>query len=249
MYKVQPGWNGRTLAGPSLAAIPMWSRSGGRRLDLLGEGERAALAAIATIVRFPKAARPYREGDVADCVYIITAGMVKTYRTAADGRQRIVAFLSANDVIGLAEEGRYVNTAEAIAPVTAYRLPLCALERLLRKEPALDMLVVDKLCHELRNSQWHALMLGRRDALGKVAMFLEALDHDSKAGGNGGAEIYLPMKRSDIAAYLGMSLEAVTRSLGELERSGVVHFRDKRHVRIVDESRFSFVLRERSCRG
>src|SRR5690242_20330848 len=110
MYKVQPSSNGRAPAGPSLAAIPMWSRSGGRRLDLLGEGERAALAAIATIVRYPKSARLYSEGEAADCVYIITAGMVKSYRTAADGRQRIIAFLSANDVIGLAEEGWYVNT-------------------------------------------------------------------------------------------------------------------------------------------
>src|SRR5579875_1770143 len=150
-------------AGPAISAVPFHETADGRAVALLNERERGLLARIAMRVHFRRGATIYREGDPADFVYNIAAGVVKAFRTLTDGRQRIVAFLFAEDLIGLAEEGVYVNQAEAVTAVTAYRIPLRALDNLARTDPTLDYSLLLKLTHELRAAQCHALILARHD--------------------------------------------------------------------------------------
>jgi CRP-like cAMP-binding protein len=220
--------------GPSIAAVALWGASGGRRAQLLTEEERARLSVIASIVRFKKGEQIYREGDRADAVLNIVSGIVKSYRILPDKTERIAAFLFADDLFGLAEEGRYVNAARAVTAVTAYRIPVSALERRLRKDAVLEFHVICKLCQELRETQRHALLLGRKNALARLAMFFQLLEQHRTANGEAAEELYLPMSRSDVAAYLGMSLEAVSRSFRTLARRGVIAFRNKRSVKVTD---------------
>jgi CRP/FNR family transcriptional regulator len=102
----------------------------------------------------------------------------------------------------------------------------------------LDFGVICKLCNELRQTQRHAFLLARRQALAKVAMFLEMLEHLQNARGEGAAEIYMPMNRSDISEYVGMSLEAVSRAFRSLVKRGIIESRNRRHVKIVDRNAF-----------
>ncbi len=228
--------------GPSLAAVALWGSSRGQRAQLLTEYERAQLSVIASIVRFKKGIQIYREGNDAHAVFNIVSGVVKVYRTLPDGTERVIAFLFADDIFGLAHEGKYANSARAVTDVTAYRLPVPALERSLRKDAALEFQIICKLCHELREAQRHAFLLGRRNALARVAMFFQWLEQYQAARGESTSVLHLPMSRSDVASYVGMSLEAVSRSLRTLASRHVISFSDKRHVKIVDRARLETLV-------
>jgi CRP/FNR family transcriptional regulator len=209
----------------------------GRAVALLNERERGLLARIAMRVHFRRGATIYREGDPADFVYNIAAGVVKAFRTLTGGRRRIVAFL-----FGLAVEGVYVNLAEAVTAVTAYRISLPALDNLVRTDPALDYSLLLKLTHELRAAQCHALILARHDAIGRIAMFIAMLQRLQQERGMNGDDIPLPMSRSDIADYVGMPLSTVSRSFRSLIAGNIVRFTDRRRLRIIDRARFEELL-------
>ncbi len=224
------------INGPSIAAVALWGSSKGKRTQLLTDEEKARLSVIASVARFKKGAQIYREGDRADAVFNIAGGVVKAYRALPDRTERISAFLFADDLFGLAEDGKYANSAKAVTAVTAYRLPVSALQSRLRQDADLEFHVICKLCHELRAAQRHAILLGRRNALAKLAMFFQLLEHYQAARGERTSGLYLPMSRSDVADYVGMSLEAVSRSFSTLARRGVIGFSNKRHVKILDRT-------------
>jgi CRP/FNR family transcriptional regulator, anaerobic regulatory protein len=226
--------------GPAIRAVDPWlpgKFSAGKSRQLLSEEERAHLATIASIVRFKKGEAIYSSGKPADAIFNIIGGIVKVYKPAANGGEHITAFLYPQDLFGLSEEGRYTNSATAITPVTAYALPVPALRRRLSRDAALDFHLIAKLCHGLREAQRHALLLAQKHASSKLAMFLQLQEHVQTVNGEP-PEIYLPMDRSDIADYVGMSLAAVSRGFHALAARRVIKIRDRRHVKIVDRKAF-----------
>lgn len=235
--------------GPSIAAIALWGSSGAKRISLLTDEERAELVVISSIARFKKGEKIYRQGDRANAVFNIVSGVVRTCKVPRRGARHITAFLFPDDLFGLAEEGRYVNDAEAMTAVTLYRIPVAGLETKLRREPTLEFHVICKLCHELREAQRHAFILSKRRALAKMALFLQLMDNHQAAIGDDREEVYFPMSRSDVGNYVGMSSEAVTRSLNVLSSRGLIRIRDRRHVRILDHTALEGVAAERGVRG
>lgn len=229
-------------SSPSISAIPFEHSGTGRRAPLLSEAERRRLASIATVVRFERGQVLYEQEDELSCIYNLAHGVVRTCCTSSDGRRTLTAFLFPEDLVGLAENGRYTATAEAVTPVTAYRLPIPALESLLQQNPELELHFLCKVCHELRQAQRHAVLLARHDALGKVALFLHLLLYQQGDPERDRLVLDLPMKRADIADYTGLSVEAVSRSFRALERRGVLRLRGSRVVEIVDRHRFDRLL-------
>jgi CRP-like cAMP-binding protein len=142
------------------------------------------------------------------------------------------AFLFARDLFGLAEKGRYLNTAQSITRVTLYRLPLCELTALLKEDADLQFKFLVKVTHELRESQRRTILVNRRDAVGRLAMFVglmgEQLEEPEPR------VVPLPMARSDIAAFLGLTAESVSRAAAELEERGLVAFESRHSARILD---------------
>lgn len=221
--------------GPAIRAVDPWlpgNSSAGELRQLLTDNERAQLATIAAIVRFKKGEEIYSVGAPADTIFNIISGVVKSY-VPYDG-EHIGAFLYPQDLCGLSEEGRYVNSATAVTPVTAYALPTPALRRALSKDAELEFHVIVKLCHELRQAQRHALLLAQRHALPKLAMFLQLQEHLQTTDNRPMTEIYLPMDRKDVAEYVGLSLAAVSRGFGDMAAQRLIKTRDRRHIRIVD---------------
>jgi CRP-like cAMP-binding protein len=151
-----------------------------------------------------------------------------------------------DDMFGLSEEGKYTNSTKALTPLALYRFPVPALRSRLAKDADLEFHVICKLMHELRETQRHAFLLVRRRALSKVAMFLQLLENLQAARGERTAEIYLPMNRSDIGEYLGMSLEAVSRTFRVLTTRGIIKSRDRRHLKIADRSTFDKIAADMS---
>ena len=112
---------------PSIKAIPFLKGTVDTATELLTERQRDALVRIGTRLRLPPRMVIYRENVPADWVFAVVDGAVKSYRDLPSGRRTIAAFLFARDLFGLAENGKYVATAQAITRVTLYRLPIDAL--------------------------------------------------------------------------------------------------------------------------
>jgi len=225
-----------TAHEPALVAVPFLKTADSGPVELLSAAQREQLVQCAVVREFPARTVVYRAGARADSVFIIGCGVVKSYRDLASGRRRIAVFLFARDLFGLAEAGHYVNTVQTITPVRAYEIRVEALTDLFQREPGIELQFLCKVVHVLRDAQHHAIMVGRRDAAGRLAMLLRMLQKQSHARDR--AAIPLPMTRSDIANYLGLSLEAVSRASRRLERQGIVEFVGRHEARIVDRQRF-----------
>ncbi len=222
-------------SGPSILAVDPWvsgNRSKGRMHQVLSDEERAQLATIASVVRFKKRAEIYRSGQQARALFNIISGVVKVY--SGDHTSHIAAFLFPGDLFGLSEEGIYANTVEAITPVTAYQLPTSALRGRLSKDAILEYHIICKLCQDLRYSQRHAFLVAQRHADSKVATFLQMLEQLHVARGEDTDEIHIPMDRSDIGEYVGLSLAAVSRSFASLASRGIIKSKDRHRLKIVD---------------
>ena len=204
---------------------------------LLTDRQRQQLIAIATRLRLPARMQIYEEESAAKWLFIVTEGAVKTYRDLPSGRRRIANFLFRGDIFGLAEKGKYLNSAQSLTRVTLYRIALTSLTEAFHHDLTLQYPFLCKVTHELRESQRRAIAISRRDAPGRLAMFLVMLRRHLFGNDSQADTIPLVMSRSDIADFLGLSREATSRASTELERRGLVHFQRGRTVKIVDDGR------------
>jgi CRP-like cAMP-binding protein len=226
-----------TPSGPAVRAFDPWVQgnpSTTKMQQLLSDEERTRLAAIASVVRFKKGDELYREGDRSEAIFNIISGVVKAFQRGPNGTEQIMAFLFPEDLFGLAQEGRYANSIKALTPITAYRIPITALRSRLLADAALEFHVIAKLCQELRQAQRHACLLANKRTLLKLALFLQMLEQIQSARGEATNELYLPMDRSDVAKYLGISLPALSRGFRTLITRGIIQSRNRRHMKIID---------------
>jgi CRP/FNR family transcriptional regulator len=226
-----------TDAGPGLRFAPFFGPGSANTAPTLTEHQRQQLREIATRVKVPARAVLYREQTAASWIFINTEGVLKTFRDLRSGRRWVTAFLYPKDVFGLAQNGLYIRTAQAITPATLYRIESGVLIALLRRDAELQYQFLCKVTHELRESQRQTIVVGRRDAVGRLAMFIEHLEH-SCCTRHPARDVELPMSRSDIASYLGLSLESVSRATSKLEKRGIVTFPNRHLARIVDRVQF-----------
>ena len=224
---------------PSLRAVPFLKAQAVGETGLLTDRQREELARIAVRVRLPARMVIYRDDTPADAVFAVEQGVVKSYRELPSGKRVVGAFLFARDLFGLAENGRYMNAAQAVTRVTLFRLPISELTVLLRHDADMQFQFLVKVTHELRESQRRAILVNRRDAAGRVAMFVALMAERVATSGPYGRVVPLPMTRSDIAAFLGLSLESVIRAAAELERQELVRFEGRHSARIQDEAGFA----------
>ena len=229
--------------GPLLRAIPfitdaLKGTEAMGKTRLLTDRQRQDLASIATRLVLPRRTIVYRQQTPAGFVYICAEGAVKSFRDLPSGRRRILAFMFRGDLFGLSENGRYVNTTQTTVPTTCYRLPLTPLVAMLLNDPKLEFAFLCKVTHELRESQHRAIIVGRRSAKARIAMLLAMLEECPLTPETPGT-IPIPMSRVDMADYLGLTAESISRATRELEKAGIVAF-DKLHsARILDRRQFA----------
>jgi CRP-like cAMP-binding protein len=228
---------------PSFRAVPFLKSAADAEQIRLTDRQRAELARIGMRQRLPARMVIYREHAAADSVFAITEGAVKCFRELPSGKRVVSAFLFARDLFGLAENGRYLNCAQTITGATLYRLPVSDLTVLLKHDSELQFQFLAKVTHELRESQRRAILIGRRDAAGRLAMFLALMRGHLESAARRESSIPLPMTRSDIADFLGLSLETVSRAAAELERRGLVRFKTRHLALVLDEARLAKLVR------
>ncbi len=196
-----------------------------RELVLCGaleEAELAALSAIKSILDIERNAPLFREGDPADHVYNVTAGVIRVYKLLPDGRRQITGFLFPGDFLGIAVNEAHAYSAEAVTSAAVCRFRRGELEALLGRFPKLEQRLLSIASHELAAAQEQMMLLGRKTARERVASFLVMLSDRAAARGLPDNPVPLPMLRTDMSDYLGLTLETVSRTLGRLKRDGLV---------------------------
>lgn len=219
---------------PMLLASPLFEAGLERRP--LTPRERHQLASVATRLQLPRGYIIYRKGDPANSVFINGGGVVVAFSELKSGSRRVAGFRFKADIFGLAKHGQYVNTTRAVTPVTVFRIPAATLTDILLNDAGLQFQFLCKLVDELRQAQRKAIIVARRDAAGRMAMFLDLLRQlgESKEAPN---RIALPMTRSDIGSFLNLTIESVSRACRQLADQGIVEF-DRQGARIVNRRRF-----------
>jgi CRP/FNR family nitrogen fixation transcriptional regulator len=160
----------------------------------------------------------FADGDASDDWYRVVAGTVRTCRLLADGRRHIAGFHYAGDFFGIEGLPLRAMTAEAVGEVVVMRYPRKAIERLAETDPGVARRLRQMAFAGLAEAQERMLLLGRKTAPERVASFLLGLaDRTARE-----RRIELPMSRYDIADYLGLTIETVSRTLSALKRVGAI---------------------------
>jgi CRP/FNR family transcriptional regulator len=199
----------------------------------LDRRELQRLRAITTTYVVPADGNLFREGDPAEHLFNVVAGSVRLVKLLADGRQQITGFLYPGDFIGVAFNDTYAYSAEAIEPLRLCRFDRTALESLMTDFPKLQRRLLARAGNEIVAAQDQMVVLGRKTARERVATFLLAIAR--RRGGTARAlAIDLPMRRADIADYLGLTIETVSRTFTALQRDGTIAVERRSHVDILD---------------
>jgi CRP-like cAMP-binding protein len=225
-------------------SISTWPFDGS---DLLGRKrltlrDRDHLATISTRLRVRAGTIIYTRGEPAAAVFNIVEGAVASFRPVEGNERRIMAFLFAEDLFGLARGGTYVNSVQALTPLTVFRIPVEALKTMLLRNAQLQLHFLCKVTHALRESQRHAVLVGCRDPVIRLARFLAMLEQaqpEQKAG-----EISLPMTRRDIACYLSLTPAVLGHALDHLEVQGIAVRSSPHQIRIADRRGFQALIGE-----
>ena len=207
----------RDNAGCLLCALRSLSICGA-----LEETELRELAGLSQRIRLSSRAPLFSEGDQSDAVYNVSEGTVRLSKLLPDGRRQIVGFALPGDFIGIAPGGCYGFSADAIEPVIVCRLLKEPFARFVAGKPRMLQRMNDFARQELVLAQDHMVSLGRRSAEEKVAAFLIGWRDRLQRIGRATKTVYLPMSRQDIADYLGLTVETVSRTLTKLGRDGVI---------------------------
>jgi CRP/FNR family nitrogen fixation transcriptional regulator len=169
---------------------------------------------------YKKGAEIYGEKEPADYVYQVRTGAVRSYKLLSDGRRQIGAFHLAGDIFGLENGSLHRFTAEAIVNTTVRLIKRRSLEMVAESDAMVSRNLLSMTTDNLQHAENHMLLLGRKTSLERVAAFLIEMDRRLAAAN----VMPLPMSRRDIADYLGLTLETVSRALSRLHELEIIGF-------------------------
>ena len=185
--------------------------------------ELRGLTLLATKVPLRAGRTIFEEGERADSAFGVSQGIVRLYKLLPDGRRHIVAFALPGDFLGVPLAQRHSCSADAVGEVSLCRFSRVQLEGLIRNSPKLTRLVLDFTARKLDMARDQQLLLGNGSAEEKVAIFLVDWRKRLERLVPVARPLPLPMPRQDIADFLGLKLETVSRTLAKLEQKKVIH--------------------------
>jgi CRP/FNR family nitrogen fixation transcriptional regulator len=185
-----------------------------RLLGVLGDLSQAKLSS--SEIKYRKGVEIFGQAEPANYIYQVIEGAVRTHKLLSDGRRQIGAFHLPGDIFGLENDVLHRFTAEAIVRTTARLVKRESLEREAKSDPAILRTLISMTTDSLRRVEDHLLLLGRQSASERVAAFLLDMNGRQPSAGT----LALPMSRRDIADYLGLTLETVSRAVNGYQRKG-----------------------------
>ena len=225
------------LAFEKCSACPIRHRAVCARCD--GD-ELARLETMKTYRTFPAGTEILWRGEPLDYVASVVSGVASLSKTMEDGRTQMVGLLLPSDFIGRPGRDRIEFDVTATTDVTLCCFARKPFEGLVQDTPHVAQRLMELALDELDAARDWMLLLGRKTAREKIATFLDMLARRSQlntvAGGGAatGAALHLPMTRDQIANYLGLTLETVSRQFSALKKDGIIDLSDRRNVTVLD---------------
>jgi CRP/FNR family transcriptional regulator len=182
----------------------------------------------------------FHEGDRAGQVFNVTKGAVKLYKLLPDGRRQVMGFMFPGDFLGITINDEHAFSAEALERTRLCRFTRGRFDDFVEEHPELERELYRLAAHELAAAQAQMVLLGRKTATERLSsFFLDLLDRREKVTDRKQTAIDLPMSRSDIADYLGLTKETVSRVLALLKRRGLIRLLALDRVEILDRDGLS----------
>jgi CRP/FNR family nitrogen fixation transcriptional regulator len=206
----------RHYEGPPGVPLPAVPRAVASALDLMGAS-----------MSYARNEEIYGEAEPADFIYKVVSGAVRMYKVLNDGRRQIGAFYLPGDMFGMEVGDLHDSSAEAIGDVAVLVFKRSAVIALAGRDSEVARQLWDMTAHELRRTQEHMLLL-IKNAQERVASFL--LDMASRSPGK--AEFELQMSRQDMADFLGLTIETVSRTISQLEHTQVIALPTSRRIAV-----------------
>jgi len=206
--------------------------------DALSDADMSFLARVAQRVTVPAGKAFIEEGSDASYFYDLSHGDVRVFKSLADGRRLVTGFMGAGHFLGLAVHGKYAFSAEAMTDVQLCRFDRKTLQKVFLEFPALESKLLDVATHEMVLAQEQMLLLGRKTALERVASFLLAWAERLEIYALGNVPntaftMALPMNRTDLSDYLGLTIESVSRAFSRLKQDGLIAFTHSHEVTVL----------------
>jgi CRP/FNR family transcriptional regulator len=191
--------------------------------NAISDADLTRLAAAAIVTEVAAGSTFIEEAEPAHSFFNVTRGTAKLFKLLPDGRRQITGFAGVGHFLGLAVSDTYAFSAEAIEPVRFCRFPRARLRKLLDDFPAMEKRLLEVAGNELVAAQEQMLLLGRKTARERLASFL-VMQSRLGVGCQHHPRIRfpLPMTRGDIADYLGLTIETVSRTLTKFRSEGLI---------------------------
>ncbi len=202
--------------------------------NAIADADLAHLASITTVTDVDAGQCFIDEGEPANSFFNLTAGTAKLFKLLPDGRRQITGFVGPGHFLGLAVSDTYAFSAEAIERVRFCRFQRARLRALLNDFPAMEQRLLEVAANELVAAQEQMLLLGRKTARERLASFLLMQSRQGLPCGHSRRRFKLPMTRSDIADYLGLTIETVSRTLTRLRAEGMIEIMSQSELAIRD---------------
>lgn len=188
--------------------------------------------------RYARRAHIYNTGDRCDSLYVVHGGSVKTWMTSLNGHVQVLGFHLPGEIFGLdgVSEHHYHCTAESLEPVEVCRLPYAELEKVANEVPGLQKQLMRMVSREFMLDNEHLTMMGARPAMERLALFLQTLSQRRALLGLERDIVEMSMSRIDVANYLALATETVSRLLSRLQDLEVIRL-DRRWIKILDMDR------------
>jgi CRP/FNR family nitrogen fixation transcriptional regulator len=221
----------------------MYSNAARRKPRLIGELSVASGRLSVSDFKYAKRAEIFGEAEPAEYIYQVIEGAVRTYKLLPDGRRQIGAFHLPGDIFGLENGETHRSTAEAVVTTTVRLVKRTSLDAVAQNDPAIFRIILGMTTSNLTHVENHMLLLGRKTALERVAAFLLEMHLRSTTVN----VLNLPMSRRDIADYLGLTFETVSRVISDLQRKNILKVEGltNKHIVILDVQALAEVADER----
>lgn len=177
----------------------------------------------------------YRAGEEFKSVYAIRSGAVKTIKVTEDGEEQVTGFYLPGEIIGMdgLATNNHSNSAIALETSAICEIPFTRLEELSAKVPTLQRRFFQLMSKEITNDQQLITLLSKNSAEERIGSLLMSISTRNHNRGLSPTDFFLPMSRSDIGNYLGLTIETVSRVFSRLNKVGVITL-DKKHIVIND---------------
>ncbi len=187
-----------------------------------------------SVRKFQKGQYPFSQGDAQGYVYRVQSGGLTLFLSLANGRRQVVDFAFPGDLVGLGSHRQFQFTAQAITRTELRCIPRDELRLQSLKDARIASMLYETAAFQLEEAYDHILTAGQRGSEGKLAAFLLAMSRRNVHHGDDPAVVHLPMLRTDIADYLGLTAETVSRTFTNFKAQGLIKIVDQRHVRLIE---------------